>query len=340
MIDIREYVDTKDYCTLKVGGQFRYLIEITENKQLQEAYDWADEHGVKVLVLGSGSNMVFPDGTIEVVALHMNIHGFQIINDEHNHVDIRIGAGEIWDSVVERAVGMSLSGIEAMSAIPGTMGATPVQNVGAYGQEIKDTLLLLEALNVETREFDTIYKQACRFGYRDSIFKNDAKGKYVITSVTLRLSKGAPAMPNYPGVQAYFKEKYISEPTLREIREAIIAIRSVKLPDPTKIANVGSFFKNPIVEKNVADKLKSENPKLVVFPVDDEHSKVPAGFLIEASGLKGKDFGKVSIYSPNALVLVNNGEARRSDVEQVRDTIIQAVHDKFGIKLETEPEFI
>jgi UDP-N-acetylmuramate dehydrogenase len=340
MIDIQEYVDTKDYSTLKVGGRFRYLIEITEKEQLSEAYDWAQEKSLPVLVLGGGSNMVFSDGVIEVVALCVHIHGFQIVNEEHGHVDIRIGAGEIWDSVVERAVGMNLSGIEAMSAIPGTTGATPVQNVGAYGQEIKDTLLSVEVFNIEMREFETIYKQACRFEYRDSIFKNEAKGKYVIMSVTLRLSKSAPSVPNYPGVQAYFKDAHISKPTLREIREAVIAIRSVKLPDPTKIANVGSFFKNPIVLNDLAEKLKSENPKLVVFPIDPHYSKVPAGFLIEACGLKGQDFGAVSVYNNNALVLVNNGMATRADIEHVRDEIIKKVYEKFGITIETEPEFV
>jgi UDP-N-acetylmuramate dehydrogenase len=340
MLDIKEYVDIREHCTLRVGGQFRYFVEVTTQEQLREVYDWASEQKVKVLVLGSGSNMVFPDGVIGVAALRMNIHGFQIVNEEHNHVDIRIGAGELWDSVVARTVGMGLSGIEAMSAIPGTTGATPVQNVGAYGQEIKDTLLSLEAFNVDTKEFDMLYNHACKFGYRDSIFKGEAKGKYVITSVTLRLSKLAPAIPNYPGVQAYFTERRISSPTLREIREAIISIRSVKLPDPAKVANVGSFFKNPIVERVVADKLKSEYPKLVVFPVDEKCVKVPAGFLIEACGLKGKDFGTISVYPPNALVLVNNGGAQRRDVEQVRDAIIQTVYDAFKITLEAEPEFV
>ncbi|MEI6660126.1 MAG: UDP-N-acetylmuramate dehydrogenase [bacterium] len=344
MLEIRENVDIREHCTLRVGGQFRYFLEVSEKSHINQAINWAKEKSIRVLVLGGGSNMVFPGGVLEVLAMKMKILGFEKVVERDDHVDIKIGAGEDWDSVVARAVDMSLSGIEALSAIPGTAGATPVQNVGAYGQEIADTLTSLEVFDKSAQEIKILSKSECKFGYRDSIFKNDpptgGKDKYVILSITLRLSKKEPQMPDYPGVKSYFAEKGVSSPSLQEIREAIIYIRSNKLPDPKIVANVGSFFKNPIVPKDVADRIKSEYPKVTIFEVDSEHSKVPAGFLIEACGLKGINFGKVSVYPNNAMVLVNEGGALRSDIEHTRDEIIKAVYEKFGLKIETEPEFI
>lgn len=340
MLEIYENVDIKDYCTLRVGGQFHYFIELSDKSELPKVYKFAREKNLSVFILGGGSNMVFPDGVLDKVVLKINFSGFEVINDTENYTDIKIGAGENWDSIVERAVGMNLSGIEAMSAIPGTAGATPVQNVGAYGQEIKDTLLEVEVFDVESESIKTLSNSDCNFTYRNSIFKGEARGKYVITSIVLRLPKTRPNIPNYPGVKKYFLENNINNPTIEKIREAIIDIRSDKLPDPKVIPSVGSFFKNTIVPKEVADDLKYRYPTMVVFPVNEKETKVPSGFLIEHAGLKGKSFGTISSYSHNAMVLVNNGGATRSDVEKVRDEITQIIFDKFGIKLETEPEFV
>jgi UDP-N-acetylmuramate dehydrogenase len=343
MLDIQEYVDIKDYCTFKVGGQFRYFTEINKKEDIREAYNFSQSKNVPVLALGSGSNMVFPDGVLDVLAIKMQISSFNIVSETDEFADIQIGAGEEWDSVVSRAVDLNLAGIEAMSAIPGTTGATPVQNVGAYGQEIKDTLVSVEVFNTISQTFETLSNRECKFSYRDSIFKNKEKGKYLITSITLRLSKALPKVPDYPGVKKYFEEKGItdiSHISLSQIREAIIDIRSVKLPDPKKIANVGSFFKNPIVLKIFADELKLKNPTVTLFPITDTETKVPAGWLIEHAGLKGKDFGTVSVYPNNALVLVNNGHATRADITRVKDTVIKSVQDAFGITLDAEPEFV
>ena len=335
-----EHVDIKDNCTLRVGGQFRYFIELSDKSELPEVYKFADEKKLPVFILGGGSNLVFPDGVLEQVVVKINFLGFEIINDTENYTDLKIGAGENWDSVVERAVVMNLSGIEAMSAIPGTTGATPVQNVGAYGQEIKDTLFEVEVFDIENSTIKTIKNLDCHFAYRNSIFKGEAKGRYVIIAVTLRLSKGLPKIPNYPGVKKYFIEKSINSPTLFQIREAIIEIRKKKLPDPKEIPSAGSFFKNPIVDRHIAHELKMKYPELTTFPTGDDLVKIPAGFLIETAGLKGRDFGAVSVYPNNALVLVNNGNATRADVEKVRDQIIRTIFEKFDITLETEPEFV
>ncbi len=340
MLEIRENVEIKDYSTLKVGGQFRYFIELTDKNMLRDVYTFAQEKNLPVFVLGGGSNLVFPDGVLERVVLKINLLGFEVIDETTSITSIKIAAGENWDSVVERTVAMDLSGIEAMSAIPGTTGATPVQNVGAYGQEIKDTLTEVEVFDTKDMSFKVLSNADCKFRYRDSIFKSDAKGRYIVTSVTLALSKEKPSLPNYPGVKKYFSEKNIDDPTLLQIREAIIDIRKNKLPDPKVIPSVGSFFKNTIVLQTVANSLKDEYPNMTVFPVNDKETKVPSGFLIETAGLKGKSFGTISSYTHNAMVLVNNGGATRSDVEQVRDEIIKVISDKFGITLETEPEFV
>ncbi len=340
MLKIEEYVDITNYTTFKVGGQFRYFIEVTDKSELLEAYEFAESKNLPMFIIGGGSNMIFPDGVFERVVVHINICGFEVVRETNEYVDLKVAAGENWDYIVENTVSAELSGIEAMSAIPGTVGATPIQNVGAYGQEIKDTLISVEVFDIKERTFKILTNAECHFSYRDSIFKKEAKGNYIIVSIILRLSKSLPSIPNYPGVKKYFIENQINNPTLLQIREAIIEIRKNKLPDPRKIANVGSFFKNPIVEKVVAKKLKVDYPDITVFPVDDAYTKVPAGWLIEQVGLKGKDFGSISIYKNNALVLVNNGNATFSDVAYTRDHIIKTVFDKFGIRLETEPEFV
>jgi UDP-N-acetylmuramate dehydrogenase len=340
MLKVEENVDIRNHCTLKVGGQFRYFIELSDPSELPEIYSFAKEKNLPVFILGGGSNIVFPDTVLEVVAVKMAVNGFEVIDDTESYMEIMIGAGENWDSVVARSVEMNLAGIEAMSAIPGTAGATPVQNVGAYGQEIKDTLVSVEAFDVEEGSFKTLSNADCGLTYRGSIFKGEARGKYVIIAIVLRLLKDRPSIPNYPGVKKYFLENRINNPSIFEIREAIIEIRSNKLPDPKEIPSVGSFFKNTIVSKNIAKNLKKEYPEIVLFPINESEIKVPAGFLIETAGLKGKNFGTISSYANNAMVLINNGGATRADVERARDEITHIVHEKFGIMLETEPEFV
>ena len=290
--------------------------------------------------LGGGSNIVFRDGILDVVALKINIKGFEILSENDLFIDIKVGAGESWDQFVEKTVNLNLCGVEALSSIPGTVGSTPVQNVGAYGSEVKDTIIDVEVFDIESSTIFYISNTDCKFGYRDSILINEAKGKYFITAVTYRLTKSLPSIPNYPGVIKYFEDREISTPTLKEVRDAIIYIRKEKLPDPREVPNTGSFFKNPIVLNQVAEKIKLEYPEAKFYSVDDSHTKVPAGWLIENAGLKGKSFGNVSVYSKNALVLVNNGSASYEDILIARNEIVKIVKDKFGIELEQEPEII
>jgi UDP-N-acetylmuramate dehydrogenase len=346
-MEIKEYVNVKDYSTFKIGGQFRYFTTVKSIEDITEVFSFIDKNNLKFFVLGGGSNIVFSDGIIDAIALKMEIKGFKIIEtfpikgENDNYVYIKIGAGENWDDIVEKTINMNLSGLESLSAIPGTVGSTPVQNVGAYGTEVKDTIVEVEVFDTINKTVKTILNTECSFGYRDSIFKNRDKGRYIITSVIYRLNKIISAeIPNYPGVKKYFEENKIDNPTLKQIREAIIEIRKEKLPNTREIPNAGSFFKNPIVSMEIAKKIQKEFPKAKFFPIDKSHTKIPAGWLIENSGLKGKSFGNVSIYDKNALVLVNNGGATEKDILDAKNQIIKIVEDKFGIILEQEPEII
>jgi len=344
MLKIQEYVDIKQYSTLHVGGQFRFFVIVNSTEDLSLIYAIAQTDGIykniPIFALGGGSNIVFSSGILNVIALKIEIKSFEIINETNEYTDIKIGAGEIWDKMVEKTVNMDLSGFEFLSAIPGTVGAGPVQNIGAYGVEVKDTLLEVEVFDIKNNKIKNILNKDCKFGYRDSIFKGEAKGKYVITSATYRLSKFKPRLPDYPGVKKYFIENNINIPTLKQIRDAIINIRIEKLPNTKEIPNVGSFFKNPIVSKDIANKIKEAYFDIKFFPIDNNFTKIPAGFLIENAGLKGKSFGNVSVYNKNALVLINNGNATSEDILKARNEIIKIVKQKFGITLEQEPEIV
>jgi UDP-N-acetylmuramate dehydrogenase len=339
-MNIQEYVDIKNYSTLHIGGQFRYFTVITSVPELISVCEMAKKEGKKIFILGGGSNIVFSDGLLDVFALKMEIKGFEIIKDTDIYTEIKIGAGEIWDKIVEKTIEMNLSGLEALSAIPGTVGATPVQNVGAYGAEVKDTITEVEVFDTNDNKIKSLTNEDCKFGYRDSIFKNEEKGKYVVISVIFRLLKLGTKLPDYPGVKRYFIENNINIPTLKNIRTAIIYIRSQKLPDTRVVPNVGSFFKNPIVSKQISEPILKKFPKAKFFKMDNNLVKIPAGWLIENAGLKGKSFGNVSVYDKNAIVLVNNGSATKEDVMTAKNEITKIVEEKFGITLEQEPEII
>ena len=344
MLKVHEFVNIKDYSTLRVGGQFRYFAVISSKEELNSFYivtqEKLENKNTPIFILGGGSNIVFSDGVVNVIALKIEIKGFEIVNENDKYIDMKVGAGEIWDKFVEKSVNLGLVGVESLSAIPGTVGATPVQNVGAYGSEVKDTIVEVEVFDIKNRVILNINNDDCKFGYRDSIFKSEDKGKYIIVSVTYRLSKSMPSVPKYPGVAKYFEDREIVNPTLAQIRDAIIYIRKGKLPNPSEIPNVGSFFKNPIVKNEIVEKIKEEFPLAKFYSVDEKHIKVPAGWLIENSGLKGHSFGNVSVYDKNALVLINNGNAKCEDIINARDEIIKMVKDRFGIVLEQEPEVI
>lgn len=329
---IEKDVSLATLSTFRMGGTAKEVITLTNNEEIQSFFVAHDSW----FVIGSGSNIVFPDGVVNTPLVRLAPRGIEILREEGNTVYIQVGAGDIWDDVVAYAVEKGLSGVEALSAIPGTAGATPVQNVGAYGVEISDVLEFVYVFDTEDKQFKELTADECGFMYRDSIFKSGQKGRYVIVSLVLRLSKDKPTIPNYPGV----KETLSENPTLKEIRGAITTIRWKKLPDPKEVASVGSFFKNPIISKDKAEEIYKKYPSIVIYPVSETHTKVGAGSLIDTVGWKGKDFGHISTYKNNALVLVHDGEGNQEDLLRVISEIKLKIQDFYGILLETEPEIL
>lgn len=296
--------------------------------------------GETPFILGGGSNLIIAPTITNRPILKIEILGIQILENNNDHVLVKLGAGENWDSVVEWAVDNNYSGIEALSAIPGTVGATPVQNVGAYGSEIKDVFVSLNAYDTKNKNIVSLNKEQCNFSYRNSIFKTgEQKGRYIIIDITLMLSKNHPKVPEYKGVQEYFDLANNLTPSLSDIRNAIIEIRWSKLPNPETLPNCGSFFENPIIENKIAEDLKIKYPNIPLYPYGDK-IKVSAGYLIDQSGLKGVDFGPIGVYEKTALVLVNRGGGTYDDLVKTKDIIIKTVYDKFGITLKPEPEFV
>jgi UDP-N-acetylmuramate dehydrogenase len=340
MIQIEENKDLSALSTFRMASTAQYFVRVIEKEQIPEALLFASKNNIQAIIIGGGSNTIFTQAYFNAVVIQIAIPGFEKIAEDDHTVVLQCGAGENWDSVVARSVEMGLSGIEALSAIPGFVGGTPVQNVGAYGTEVKDTIVTVEAYDRKARRFVTLTNTECKFAYRDSMFKNQEKGRYIIASVDFILSKKPATVPNYPGVAAYFEKSGITSPTLADIRNAIIEIRKNKLPDPHEIASVGSFFKNPIVRKSLADSLKEKFPAAVVFPVNDNQSKIGAGWMLDTLGYKGKDFGNLMCYPGNAMVIVNKGGATRLELEKLVASIQKNVLDTFGIVIEPEPILI
>jgi len=300
-------------------------------------YRNARKENLPIFVLGGGSNVITHDEVFEGIVLLNKIKGFEVISETDETIDVKIGAGEVWDEVVEKAIGLGLQGVEAMSGIPGTAGAAPVQNVGAYGQEIADTLISLEAYDSKTDTIVTISADECDFSYRNSIFRDKEKGRYCILNITLRLNKAEPKPPYYASLQKYIDENDIREVNLSVIRVAVLNIRSEKLPDPAELPSAGSFFKNALVEKWKLEELQREYSDIPNYAMSDGRYKIPTGWLIDKAGLRGYRSHGMRVYEKNALVLVNDSATGYDDLAAIREEIVQAVFDKFGIKIEQEP---
>jgi UDP-N-acetylmuramate dehydrogenase len=336
-MEIHTNIPLKNFTTMKLGGPAHFFVEVRTVDELLAVYRNASSKQLPVFILGGGSNVVAKDEGFAGMVIRIRIPGFEIINDDINTTTIKIGAGESWDEVVKRTVDMRLSGIEAMSAIPGTAGAAPVQNIGAYGQEISETLVSIEAYDSTSDTIVTLSNADCGFSYRDSIFRGDQKGRYVIVSLTLKLSKNLPQPPFYETLQTYLDEHGIKIYTQQTIRDAVIAIRADKLPDPTKKPNTGSFFKNAIVEGWQVEEIRKTHPDIKIFDMPDGMSKIPTGWLIEQAGLKGQLLHGMRVHDKNALVLINESATSYNDLAQARDEIIGAIRDKFRVQIEQEP---
>lgn len=327
----------KDYTTMKLGGPAKYMATASTKEELVSLVQQAGD--MPILVLGQGSNIIVGDKGFNGLVILNRIAGYETLEENPALVKIRIGAGENWDSVVSRTAENGLSGIECLSAIPGFVGAAPVQNIGAYGQEIADSLVELEAYDLQTKVFVNFSNSDCDFTYRKSTFNSDQnKRRYIIVSITLELRKTILEQPFYSSLQQYLDKNQITDYSPYNIRQAVIAIRSTKLPDPSVIPNTGSFFKNPIVERWQAEGLQREHPELKIFPMDDNFSKIAAGWLVEFAGMKGLEMGGFKVYDKNALVITNTGAGDYQGLVAIRDRIQDAVRDTFRINLEQEPE--
>lgn len=286
-----------------------------------------------VMVLGGGSNMLFISD-IKNPIIHPQITGIEIIDDNELHTTAKVGAGVVWDDFVAYCVNNNLWGVENLSLIPGHVGASPVQNIGAYGVEAGDCIEQVHGIFIENGNQFTFGKEDCNFGYRNSIFKQQYKGKCIITHVEYKLSKNPKPILSYGHMSN--EVETLGGATLSNIRQAVINIRTSKLPDPAIIGNGGSFFKNPEVENNIAQSLKEKYENIALYPIDNETTKVPAGWLIEQAGWKGYRRGDAGVHEKQALVLVNYGNATGSEVLQLANDIQNSVSEKFGINLEME----
>lgn len=336
-MDIHTNIPLKQYVTMRLGGNARFMVDIHDADEAKEIVAYAKSHNLPIYVLGGGSNTIVRDEGYDGIVVHNRIPGFEIIAETPQDVTIKVGAGEIWDDVVKRTVDMNLTGIECLSAIPGTAGAAPVQNIGAYGQEVAETIVSLEAYDEQTDQIVTLTNADCQFSYRYSIFRGDQMGRYIITSVTFKLYRAAPQPPFYKGVQDYLDAHSITIYTPQVLRDAVTAIRADKLPDPDERPNNGSFFKNAIIEDWQLADLKKTYPDTPTYDMPDGQFKVPTGWLIEQTGLKGQLISGMRVHDKNALVLINEAATSYVDLATARDTIISAVRDKFHIEIEQEP---
>lgn len=331
-----------DYSTMHLGGTAAHLTEIHDRGELLAALQWADSQQLPVIMVGGGSNIYWRDEGYSGLVLVNRISRYEdYAEDDINHY-ITVGAGESWDSVVERSVAAGLTGIEALSLIPGTAGATPVQNVGAYGQEIAQTLVSIEAYDRQAKQFVTIPNTDCAFGYRSSRFKTTDKNRFFIMAITLHLMKGNPEPPFYRALADYLEQHSIYDYTPAVVRKAVIDIRNAKLPDPEVVANNGSFFANPIIDEADFIQLQADYPTIPHWSVEGGKVKLPAAWLLDQSGFKeihDTETG-MATWPQQTLVLVNEHARSTADLEKFKSKIVTTVAEKFHITLQQEPELL
>jgi UDP-N-acetylmuramate dehydrogenase len=333
MSDIKEDFPLLKFNTFHIAAKARFFINLTNISSVHDFLSSGLGAVKPRFVLGGGSNVLFTKD-FEGVILHPVIRGIEKLDETDSAVLVRVGAGEEWDGMVEYCVSHGWSGVENLSLIPGTVGASPVQNIGAYGAEAKNVIELVEYVNLENGKTITLAAKDCRFSYRDSIFKKELKNKVVITHVTFRLDKSHHFITTYPDLEREL-ENY-PETNLRTIRQAVISIRRHKLPDPAEIGNAGSFFKNPVVEKEQASSLRKFFPNMPGFETSDGSVKLSAAWLIEQCGWKGKKIGKAGTHKKQPLILVNLGGATGKEILQYALKIQKAVMNHFAIKLDVE----
>lgn len=336
-LTINEQASLSDLNTLAVAAQARYLVAIASESQLREALNWAADRKLDTLVLGGGSNLVFA-GDYDGLVLHMAIRGRSWEQVSGDDAVLILGAGENWHDAVMYAARSGYRGIENLALIPGTAGAAPVQNIGAYGVELDDTLISVTALDRSTMESVTLKAADCEFGYRDSLFKRHP-GRYIILEIRLGLSRSKPLKLGYRDLQDYLGDTDTASLTPLDVAEAVMAVRRRKLPDPSVLPNVGSFFKNPVIDPDRFEHLQSQFPDVISYPAE-QGVKLAAAWLIDQAGWKGFRSARVGIHNRQALVLINHSGGTGDDVLALAEEVRQSVQDKFGVELEMEPGIV
>lgn len=332
-MEVRENYSLKNYNTFGIDVKCRYFVESDTESEFLEFVSSYELKPEEIMVLGEGSNFLFTDD-FDGTVFYPTMKGMEIVEENDEHVWVKVGAGEVWDDFVAWTVEQGYGGVENLSFIPGHVGAAPVQNVGAYGMEAGDTIERVEAIQIEKARKETISAADCRFAYRDSIFKGEWKNRYIVTYVVFRLTKVPEFRLNYGSVREELQK--LGEVSLKNIRRAIIQIRRAKLPDVKELPNAGSFFKNPVVSREQAGQLKERYPELPVYPVDEDRVKLAAGWLIEQCGWKGKDLGKAGVYEKQALILVNRAGASGVEVARLANEVKKSVFMTFGVWIEPE----
>lgn len=334
MYQLQENISLKPYNTFGIDVKALLFTEIFDKADLKELSKTTAFVEKKLLVLGGGSNMLFTED-FDGLVIKISIPGIAAEFTEED-VTVVAGAGVVWNDFVNYCIEEDFAGVENLTLIPGTVGASPIQNIGAYGVELKDVFQSCEAFEIATGEFKQFSFSDCNFAYRDSVFKNELKGQYIITSVTFKLNTQKKINSQYGAIQSILVERNITKPDIADISEIVAEIRVSKLPDPSTIGNAGSFFKNPVIEKSEYEKIKASFPEMISFPAGKEKMKLAAGWLIESCGFKGLVDGNTGTWKNQALVLVNHGAATGKEVYSFSERIIDTVYSKFGVKLERE----
>lgn len=336
---ISSNISLKSYNTFGIDAFAKYFTAVHSIQHIQELLHSKEYQNNAHLILGGGSNMLLTKN-VDALVIKNDLKGIEVVRETDENVFVKCAAGEVWHEFVMWCIDKNYGGLENLSLIPGCTGASPMQNIGAYGVEIKDTFYELEAIHATTGQLKVFSKQDCEFGYRESVFKHQHKNQFIITSVTFQLSKQPTFHIEYGAIKQELDAMNISELNIKAISQAVINIRSSKLPNPKEIGNAGSFFKNPEVPSNVFHKLKEEFPNLVAYPLDNSNYKLAAGWLIEQSGLKGYRVGDAGVHKLQALVLVNYGKATGNEIYDLSTHVLQTVKAKFGVELEREVNII
>jgi len=337
-MNIQNNFSLKKYNTFGIDAKAKQFVAVHSLGELQEVLQ--KKATEKKFILGGGSNMLLTQD-IDALVIHIDLKGKKVVEENDDFVWVESQAGENWHEFVLWNIENNYGGLENMSLIPGNVGTTPVQNIGAYGAEIKDTFVSCNAMKIETQEIKTFTKQECKFGYRESIFKQEVKDQYIITSVVFKLTKKNHKInTGYGDIQKELEKQHITNPTIKEVSNAVIAIRQSKLPDPKELGNSGSFFKNPIVSRELFNKTKALHPEMKHYDVSQTEVKVPAGWLIEQAGFKGMRVGDAGVHKNQALVLVNYGNATGQEIVNLSKEIQKTILEKFGIAIEAEVNII